>query len=520
MPAYVQKMYMGFLSQDEREFAAVVGQLAYANPFLPERIDLERRALGTDFVDSPPVWSVRLERGDQNPNLERLGARVERLAFDLRGRLGNGALGSISDDDRRLYEDLAVYALYHRHEEALWDFIEARKRHDAPVACYDAFCRDAEALLDVPDLALGTRPDTAHLFACLYQVRRAFHHIFRYIIGGSMAMARLRAAAWQSIFTHDVRRYQRALYDRMGDVTTLVVGASGTGKEVVARAIALSRFIPFDSKSRRFAEDFTALFHPLNLSALAPTLIESELFGHRRGAFTGALQDRAGWLEQCSMFGTVFLDEIGDVDAGIQVKLLRVLQSRTFERLGDTQPREFRGKIIAATNRDIPKEIHAGRFRQDFYYRLCADIIRTPSLAEQLRESTGELENLLLFIARRIVGDVEAERLAHEVTTWIDVHLGPHYGWPGNVRELEQCVRNVLVRGEYQPLELMPSGARAALLEAVARGALSAEELLNRYCALVYAETGSYQETARRLGIDRRTVRSRIDARQVEAFRG
>src|SRR5205807_1091162 len=114
---------------------------------------------------------------------------------------------------------------------------------------------------------------------------------------------------------------------------------------------------------------------------------ESELFGHARGAFTGALQDRGGRLEECSALGSVFLDEIGDVDPAIQVKLLRVLQSRSFERLGETKPRRFEGKILAATNRDLAAEIRAGRFREDFYYRLCSDIVVTPTLADQLRAS-------------------------------------------------------------------------------------------------------------------------------------
>ena len=113
----------------------------------------------------------------------------------------------------------------------------------------------------------------------------------------------------------------------MGDVTTLVTGPSGTGKELVARAIGLSRYIPFDAEGQAFADDTPRSFVPLNLSALSPTLIESELFGHRRGAFTGAVADRAGWLETCPPRGTVFLDEIGELDPAIQVKLLRVLQS-------------------------------------------------------------------------------------------------------------------------------------------------------------------------------------------------
>ena len=114
------------------------------------------------------------------------------------------------------------------------------------------------------------------------------------------------------------------------------------------------------------------------------------------------------------------------------------------------------------------------------------------------------------FLAQRIVGDEEAGRLASEVLAWIDGHLGNGYRWPGNVRELEQCVRNVLVRGEYHPLDLAPSAADSTWIDAVQAGALTADELLTGYCALVYAETTSYQETARRLGLDRRTVRARV----------
>jgi transcriptional regulator with PAS, ATPase and Fis domain len=113
-----------------------------------------------------------------------------------------------------------------------------------------------------------------------------------------------------------MRRYRRLLFDRMTDISTLVMGASGTGKELVARAIGLSRYIPFDATRGGFVEDFEGSFIALNLSAMSPTLIESELFGHRRGAFTGAVADRVGFLEACPPLGTVFLDEIGELDAG------------------------------------------------------------------------------------------------------------------------------------------------------------------------------------------------------------
>jgi len=131
-------------------------------------------------------------------------------------------------------------------------------------------------------------------------------------------------------------------------------------------------------------------------------------------------------------------------------------------------------------------------------------------LQEQLRESPEVLRELLLFITRRVAG-TEAEALAEEVETWIVQHLGRDYQWPGNIRELEQCVRNVLVRKEYHPPQLRTASPHHELSRALTDGTLTADELLRRYCTLVYAQTGSYEETARRLQLDRRTVKSKID---------
>jgi DNA-binding NtrC family response regulator len=147
----------------------------------------------------------------------------------------------------------------------------------------------------------------------------------------------------------------------------------------------------------------------------------------------------------------------------------------------------------------------AGRFREDLYYRLCSDLIRTPTLAEQLADAPDDLANLLRHIARRLVGD-EADALAAEAHSWIAANLGRSYAWPGNIRELEQCVRNVLVRGEYRPAR---AGREPGLAEQIEAGTLSADELLDRYCASVYRSSGSYEAAARRLGLDRRTVKAR-----------
>ena len=260
---------------------------------------------------------------------------------------------------------------------------------------------------------------------------------------------------------------------------------------------------------------------PLNLSALSPTLVESELFGHRRGAFTGAIEDRTGWLESCPPTGTVFLDEIGEVAPAIQVKLLRVIENRSFERLGESRPRSFEGKLVAATNRDLDRAMRAGRFREDLYYRLCGDLIRTPSLAERLASDPAEIHHLVLFLARRIVGPDEAEALASEVEVWVRDHLGSDYPWPGNIRELDQCVRNVLLRQEYRPAAPSPAADPGKRLAAeVAAGSLTLEELSARYAALLHARTASYSATGRRLGVDRRTVKRWVEAAAEEAESG
>ncbi|MGH9388202.1 MAG: sigma-54 factor interaction domain-containing protein, partial [Vicinamibacteria bacterium] len=353
----------------------------------------------------------------QNPNVVKLEARAEAMANPIRARLASG--GKPSASDARLYEELVFYVLYYRFEE---DF--GRAMAEPAVRFYEPFCREALRLLPPPAVSGRIESELPHWFAFLFQIRRASHHIFEFIVGSSYPAARLRAAIWQSIFTHDLRRYRRALFDRMGDVSTLVNGPSGTGKELVARAIGSCRYIPFQPKTERFVLDVAEAFYPMNLSALAPTLIESELFGHRRGAFTGALADRKGFFAICPALGTVFLDEIGDLDPAIQVKLLRVLQTREFQSLGETKSQRFEGKIVAATHRDLAAEMRAGRFREDLYYRLCSDLITTPSLREQLADAPHDLEELVRFVARRIVGPEEADPVTSEVLQWIQSHLG------------------------------------------------------------------------------------------------
>jgi hypothetical protein len=508
-----------FLDDAQRTMLAGLSGVANGNPFLPERAEAERKALGPGFLGTAAAWHADAALDGLNPNLPRLADAAEALAATLRARLAAGARPDAGELAQ--YESLVHYVLFGRCADHFWELIDAgATSNGATRRRFERFVADARHFLDVAGSTLVGPREPTHLFAVGFQVRRAFHHTFRQIYGGSAPAARLRAAVWESTFTNDRNRYLRSLYERIGDITTLVVGESGTGKELVARAIALSRYVAFDVRKHAFADDWARGFVALNLSALVPTLLESELFGHRRGAFTGALEDRPGYLETCADSGTVFLDEVGELAGDVQVKLLRVLQTRIFQRAGEIRERRFGGKIIAATNRDLAAAIREGAFRPDLYYRLCADVITTPTLREQLDDAPDDLRNLIRVLAPRIAGPHEREALADQVQRWVNAHLGAAYPWPGNMRELEQCVRNVLIRGAYRP----PAGLAERrggdpLFDPIRTGDLTADELLRRYATHVHALTGSYQETARRLGIDRRTVRAKVDRRLLDARR-
>jgi transcriptional regulator with AAA-type ATPase domain len=500
---------MRFVSPSERAFLNSVSQLAYCNPFLPEWVESERAALGSDFVEGEPVRSFSvIEPRRPRANIWRIVHKLEKLVAELRARLEQPA--QTTERDLVLYEDGVIYLLYQSFYKRFYEISFEPAAGDARGRWrfYQDFLADWDRFFAIDGVTFPTRHEPRHTFSCFRQIVRAFEQIFQAIVGSSLPAARLRAAVWQSIFTHDMRRYRRTLYQRMSDFATLITGPSGTGKELAARAIAQSRYVPFDDRSLTFADDETVGFFPINISALSPTLVESELFGHRRGSFTGAIGDRKGWLEACPTLGSVFLDELGDLDPAIQVKLLRVIETRTFHPVGDTASRQFQGKLIAATNRDLAADIGGGRFREDLYYRLCSDQIATPSLAEQIADSPHVLREIVVYMARRVAG-AEGETLAAEVSAWMEKNLEADYPWPGNYRELEQCVKNVLIRRDYRPSRSVPADQ---FIQEFQMGRLTAEQVLSRYCTFVYGQTGSYEETARRLKLDRRTVKAKIMA--------
>lgn len=508
---------MRVFTESEADEARLFSELVHTNPFTPARLEVERALLGDDFEELGPVWSLDPNEDRERKNLTLLRVRAEALVRTVRGRLLQRP--RCPTEALLQYQDLLLYTLYERFEDPMYRAIVVPTVVEVGGALFDTFEADFRAGLE-PAWAMGLPELSAgHAFAMLWQLRRAFHFIHRRILGGSQVVAGLRAAVWQSVFTHDLRRYRRSLYRRMHEIPTLILGPSGTGKELVAAALGASRYIPFDVAKRRFDAPFEGLFRPIHLAALSESLIEAELFGHEKGAFTGAHLARAGLLEGEGQSSTVFLDEIGEVPASMQVKLLRVLQTRRFHRVGGGEARVFEGKVVAATHRDLAAQIRAGHFREDLYYRLCADVVHTCGLAQQLGGDPGELRQLVAALSLRIVDPEDVPALTDEVVQVIERELGLDYSWPGNMRELEQCIRNVLVRGAYRGADLGSQvDPYAQLMQEIRAGALTADDLLSRYATLVYAQEQSYEGTARRLLIDRRTVKRRVDLDRLAAL--
>jgi DNA-binding NtrC family response regulator len=481
------------LPAKDREFFALVSQAASCNPFSDERLDLDRQITGS-MADLPLA--------------ERI-AHIVKVVSDRVQKLEAGQAADMrryAADEREMVRDAMLFDLYHRYmdsfDQLILDQVEAGNE-PVPVP----FAGDAVALLFRRGF---TREESLRYLAILYQIRRAYFFIDRGLVGRSDCMKQLRRHLWNNVFTHDIRLYERHLWNRMEDFSTVLLGETGTGKGTAAAAIGRSGFIPFDEKRGCFAESFTSSFTSLNLSQFPETLIESELFGHRKGAFTGAVEAHEGIFARCSPHGAIFLDEIGDASVPVQIKLLQVLQERTFSPVGSHEKLRFRGRVIAATNKPLDQLRQAGQFRDDFFYRLCSDVITVPTLRQRIQEDRRELDDLIALIVTRLTSEASPDTLA-QVRGAVEVN----YAWPGNVRELEQAVRRILLTKEYRgDHRAVASDLCSRLQSDLAAGKLDADALLAGYCGLLYDRHGTIEEVARRTNLDRRTVKAYLQKRR------
>jgi DNA-binding NtrC family response regulator len=276
------------------------------------------------------------------------------------------------------------------------------------------------------------------------------------------------------------------------EATVLIGGESGTGKELLARYLHLT--------SQRKTGPFVAV----NCAAIPENLIESELFGHERGAFTGASAARQGKFEMASG-GTIMLDEIGEMPLAMQAKLLRVLQERKFERVGGNKEMRSNVRVVAATNRDLGKEAAAGRFREDLFYRLNVFPITLPPLRDR-RDAVADLAGFFVRLHARAMG----KKLSGIATPAMKALRS--YGWPGNIRELQNVIERavILARGEVTLTELPEIIRQCQENGGREDGGILKEAERDAIITALKATVGNRRLAAERLGISRRTLQYRL----------
>ncbi|HCE68375.1 MAG: sigma-54-dependent Fis family transcriptional regulator [Geobacteraceae bacterium GWC2_55_20] len=289
--------------------------------------------------------------------------------------------------------------------------------------------------------------------------------------------------------------YDLTLQVAESDANIMILGESGTGKELIAGTV--------HGNSRRASRPFVSL----NCAALSDTLLESQLFGHVRGAFTGAIINQKGLIEEADG-GTLFLDEIGDVSPAVQAKLLRVIQEKDFMAVGSTRAKKVDVRFVAATNKDLQREVLEGRFREDLYYRLNVITIDLPPL----RERREDIEPLAMHFLKMYTARMKKELRGIDVEA---LQLMQQYDWPGNVRELENVMERavILARTDTITPALLPIGAIRERAAAIAEPAplVALEEIERRHIEAVLARTGFHKSrSAEILGISRKTLDRKI----------
>jgi len=275
------------------------------------------------------------------------------------------------------------------------------------------------------------------------------------------------------------------------DTTVLLLGETGTGKEVFAESIHY--------ESTRKLQPFVAV----NCSSFPSELLESELFGYKAGSFTGALKDKKGLFEEANS-GTIFLDEVGEMSLELQAKLLRVLESRTFIKVGDTQTTKVNIRILAATNRDLQKEAEEGRFRLDLFYRLSVFTINLPSLNERRADIELIAKHYLKQFADKV--NLRIDRMSDEF-----IHILTHHHWKGNVRELKNVIERVVILAEKNVIgaELLPIEFRTVHVDT---DALDLESIEKQHIYKVLNHThGNKTEAARLLNIGLTTLYRKLE---------
>jgi DNA-binding NtrC family response regulator len=482
------------LTEAQRNFLTHVAQAAFINPFSDERKQADKKMAALTDTPKKKSW---LDQG-----LVELSTQIETFRKNKQADIH-----LYQGKDHDIVKTAFLFHVFHHYVDSFDQLIQDQMvsgDQSSPVS----FAIEA---IDALTSFGFTHVEAERYFAVFYQIRRAYYFIYHGLIGISPCMKRLRRHLWDNVFTSNITIYENILWNRMEDFSTLLLGETGTGKGAAAAAIGRSGFIPFVSRKQCFKESFTSIFISLNLSQFSSSIIESELFGHRKGAFTGAMDHHVGIFSCCSPHGAIFLDEIGEVSIPIQIKLLQVLQERIFSPVGSHEKKKFSGRVIAATNQSIQHLRQQGGFRNDFYYRLCSDTITVPTLHQRIQEEPEELPLLVNHILKRLGGE-SASTLTPQLVKKLQKSVGQHYNWPGNVRELEQAVRRILLKGQYTAdVSITSTDFETNLIETIKKGELDVKELTGTYCKMLYERLQSYEKVAQRTQLDWRTVKKYVE---------
>jgi len=449
----------------------------------PEPLEIYR-----DLYEEAPIAYVREDLDSRLISANRAALRILGLEpADVPGILGASLVPDTPDAQRRVKEALASVG---RGTETSGVVLELRRKNDGQPVWIQWWSRPEAngrytrtMFLDITERVLMEQEQARLKAQNLYlQEEIKSVHNFDEIVGRSAALVAVLAK---------VDRVART------EATVLITGESGTGKELIARAI--------HSRSRRSEKPLIKV----NCAALPTGLIESELFGHEKGAFSGALSRRLGRFELANG-GTIFLDEVGEMPADAQVKLLRVIQEHEFERIGGNETIRTDVRLIAATNRDLLRAVQEGAFREDLFYRLNVFPVQLPPL----RERSGDIPLLVRFFVEKYAVQVDrhVETIAPETLERLCA-----YRWPGNVRELQNLVERALILATDSELRIEPEllGGAPSLVEPPHNASPKDLQTLQREHILAALDRSGWviegeRGAARQLGLHPNTLRSRI----------
>lgn len=490
------KIEIEHLSDSQIDFLRLVSSAAIANPF-----GLERDVIDRDLLS-------RLTDASGHLDAKSIGTETQKLLLKA-GFSGQKSIASARPSVRQVLYEAALFAVFHRFMDDFDNHIHEQQNSPGN----NLKMPFATAILDELE-SFGFENQSEQIISLFFQMRRAFFFISNLVSGEAPCIRELRVHLWRSLFTHDLRFYLSSMHENLESFSIMLLGETGVGKSQAAAALGRCAHIPFSRKTGAFNASFLDIYIPANISEFSTNLAESELFGHKKGSFTGALESYDGLLGRTHVNGVLFLDEIGELSHSLQVKLLRVLQERVYSPVGSHEQRRFAGRLVSATNADLFDKMQSGAFRSDLYYRLASDVIQIPPLRQRFQESNDEK----ILIASHILGRFAGKLQPEVVETCVKSVFGQipnDYSWPGNVREYEQYLRSALIHGpawrQSSHTRLPVSGkSEANILSAWSSSQWSADEMLAAYARESYRQLGTYEKVAQRLQLDWRTVKKWI----------